>query len=106
MPMFHREGELPRPPAFYHLILMTCRACNLDLVMVSSLALKWQGLKFGMPVFQLYEMKLKTSKFKVLAFRGQQKYHDEIQTTSSSCHKNQILKHWWDLPLSLLPSET
>ena len=67
MHMFHREGELPRPPAFYHLILMTCRACNLDLVMVSSLALKWQGLKVGMLVFQLfYEMKLKTSKFESL----------------------------------------
>ena len=44
---------------------------NLDLVMVSSLASKWKGLKFGMLLylFQLfYEMKLKISKFKVLVF--------------------------------------
>jgi hypothetical protein len=69
-----REGGLPLPPAFQYLILMTGRACDLDLVMVSSLASKWQGLKFGMSVFQLfYETKLKTSKFKV---------------------KNQIFKSW------------
>ena len=29
----------------------------------------WQGLKIGMPIFQLfYEIKLKTYKFKVLSF--------------------------------------
>ena len=40
-----------------------------NLVIMSSLDSKWQGLKVGMPVFQLfYEMKLKTSMFKVLAF--------------------------------------
>ena len=66
MPMFQRagmrKGGLPLPLAFQYLILMTWRDCNLDLVMVSSLASKWQGLKVGMPVFQLfYEMKLKTS---------------------------------------------
>ena len=56
------EDWLPIPPAFQYLILMTWRAGDLDLVMVSSLASKWQGLKFGMPVFQLfYKMKLKTS---------------------------------------------
>jgi hypothetical protein len=73
MPMFQRarmrEGGLPLPPAFYQLILRTWRTYDLDLVMVSSLASKWQGLKVGVPVFQLfYQMKLKTSKFKVLAF--------------------------------------
>ena len=97
MPMFQRtgmrDGRLPLPPAFQHLILMTWRACDLDLVMVSLLPLKWQGLKVGMFVFQLfYEMKLKTSKSKVLAFWGQWSYYDKIQITSSSCHKNQILK--------------
>ena len=30
---------------------MTCRACEVNLVMISSLASKWQVLKFGMPVF-------------------------------------------------------
>ena len=45
------------------------RSCDLNLVMISSLALKWQVLKFGMPIFQpLYEVKLKTSMFKVLPF--------------------------------------
>ena len=87
-----REGGLPLPPAFHYFILMTWKACYLDLVMVSSLASKWQGFRFEMLVFQLYEMKLKTSKFKALAFRGQWRYHDEIQITSFSCHKNQILK--------------
>ena len=52
-----------------YLILMTWRACDLNLVMISSLASKWQVLKVGMPIFQpFYEMKLKTSEFKVLAF--------------------------------------
>ena len=45
------------------------RPCDLNLVMISALASKCQDFKFGMPVFQpFYEMKLKTSKFKVLAF--------------------------------------
>ena len=40
--------------------------------MISSLASKWQVLTVGMPVFQpLYEVKLKASKFKVLAFWSQ-----------------------------------
>ena len=69
-----REGGGPLPLAFHYLILM--RHCDLNLVMISSLASKWQVLKVEMPVFQpFYEMKLKTSKFKV-----------------SSYHKNQILK--------------
>ena len=59
-----KEGWLPVPLAFQYF-----RACDLNLVMISSLASKWQVLKFGMPVFHpLYEMKLKASKFKVLAF--------------------------------------
>ena len=64
-----RKGELPLPLAFQYLILVVCRACGLNLVMISSLASKWQVLKFGIPVFQpLYEVQLKASKFKVLAF--------------------------------------
>ena len=47
------------------------------IVMISSLASKWQVLKVGMPIFQpLYEVKLKASKFKVLAFWSQWRYHD------------------------------
>ena len=64
-----REGGLPILPAFEYLIFMKRRACDLILVMIFSLASKWQVLKVRMPVFQpFYEMKLKTSKFKVLAF--------------------------------------
>ena len=81
-----KEGGLPFPPAFQYFILM---ACDSNLVIISSLDSKWQGLKVGMPVFQLfYEMKLKTSKFKVFTFLGQCRYNDEIQITSSSYHKN------------------
>ena len=74
MPIFQRAGMkdegLPLPPAFHYLILMTRRAFDLNLVMISPLASKWQVLKkVGVSVFQLfYEIKLKTSKFKVLVF--------------------------------------
>ena len=99
MPMFQRagirEGGLPLPPAFQHLILMTWSACDSYLVIISSLNSKWQ-------IFQLfYEMKLKTSKFKVLTFWSQWRYHNQIQKTSSSCQKNQILKSWWEWQPSL-----
>ena len=64
-----REGGLPLPLAFQYLILMIRRACDLNLVMISLLASKCQVCKVGMTIFQLfYEMKSKTSKFKVLAF--------------------------------------
>ena len=60
-----REGELPLPPAFQYLILMIWRACDSNLVMISSMSSKYQVFKVGMTLFQLfYEMKLKTSKFK------------------------------------------
>ena len=60
-----KKGGLPLPPTFQYLILVTCRACDLKLVMLSSLASKWQVFKVRMTVFQLfYEMKLKTSKLK------------------------------------------
>ena len=43
----------------------------------------------GMTVFRLfYEMKLQTSKFKVLPFWSQKRYHNQIWITSSSYHKN------------------
>ena len=42
---------------------MTWSTCNSNLVIISSLDSKWQCLKVGIPVFQLYyEIKLKTSK--------------------------------------------
>ena len=52
------EGGLPLPPAFQYLI-----ACDLNLVIISLLALKWKVFNVGMTDFHLfYEMKLKTSK--------------------------------------------
>ena len=82
-----RKEGLPLPLAFQYLILVVLRACDLNLVMISSLASKRQVLRVGMPIFQpLYEVKLKASKFKVLVFRSQ------IQITSSSYNNNQILK--------------
>ena len=84
MPVFQwsgiKEGVEPLSLAFKYLILMIWRPCDLNLVMISSLASKCQDFKFGRPVFQpFYEMKLKTSKFKLLAFWSQWKYHDQIQ---------------------------
>ena len=64
-----REGEKPLPLAFQCLIFMVSRPCDLNLVMISSLASKCQDFEVEIPFFQsLYLMKLKTSKFKVLAF--------------------------------------
>ena len=69
-----REGGLPLSLPFQYLIFMIWRTCDLNLVMMSLLASKKQVFKIGMTVFQLfyeelfYEMKLKTSKFKVLPF--------------------------------------
>ena len=74
-----REGGEPFPQAFQYLILMIWRPWDLNLVMISLLASKWQVLNVMMLVFQpFYEMKLKTSKFKVLAFWSQWRYHDQI----------------------------
>mgnify|MGYP001180558486 CR=1 FL=1 len=57
-----REGGKPLPLAFLYLILMICRPCDLNLVMISSLVSKCQDFKVGMPFFQpFYVMKLKTS---------------------------------------------
>ena len=64
-----REGGEPLPQAFQYLIFMVKRPCDLNFVITSSLASKCQDFKVEMPFFQpLYVMKLKTSKFKVLAF--------------------------------------
>ena len=97
MPMFQgvgmKEGGESFPLAFQYLILMIWRHCDLNLVMISLLASKCQDFKVEMPVFQpFYDMKLKTNNFKVLTFCSQWRYHDQIQITRSSYHKNQILK--------------
>ena len=74
-----REGGLPLPLTIQYLIFMILRTCDLNFVMIFSLASKLQVFKDGMTIFQLfYEMKLKTSKFKVLAFWSQQRYYNQI----------------------------
>ena len=64
-----RKGGLPLLLASQYLILVIRRACDLNLVMISSFASKWEVPKLGILIFQLlHEVKLKASKFKVLAF--------------------------------------
>ena len=64
--------------------------------MISSLASKCQDFKVKMPFFQpLYVMKLKTSKFKVLAFWCQWKYHYQIECKFKSQGLYTIkIKYW------------
>ena len=40
-----KEGGLPLPPTFQNLIFMTRRGCDLNFVMISSLASKCQDFK-------------------------------------------------------------
>ena len=49
-----KEGGLPLPLAFQYLILMIGRACDLNLVMKSSVASKKQVFKVVMTVCQLF----------------------------------------------------
>ena len=49
-----REGGLPLPPAFQYLIFVTWNACDLNLVVISSLDSKWQDVKFGCPFFSCF----------------------------------------------------
>ena len=70
--------------------------------MISSLASKCQDFKVEMPFFQpLYVMKLKTSKFKVLAFCCHWRYYYQIQITRSLYHK---IKNWHASGSSIPPS--
>ena len=54
-PMFQRMGlweeGKPLPLAFQYLIFLVQRPCDLNLVIISSLASKCQDLKVGMPFF-------------------------------------------------------
>ena len=93
MPMFQgvgmKKGGEPLPLAFQYLILMIWKHCYLNLVMIPLLASKCQDFKVEMPVFQpFYDMKFKTSYFKVLAFCSQWRYHDQIQIIRCSYHRN------------------
>ena len=77
----------------FHVFLLILSRDARSGIMISSLGSKCQHFKVGMPVFQpFYDMKLKTCKFKMLAFWIQWRYHYQIQTTMCSYHKNQMLK--------------
>ena len=64
-----RKGGEPLPLAFQYLILMILRPCNLDLVMISSLAAKCQDFEIrGLQFHIIKWLKNRHFKFKVLAF--------------------------------------
>ena len=74
-----REGRLSLPPALQYLILMIWRACNLNLVMISLLASKWQEFKLrGLQFHFIKQLKNGHSNFKDLLFWSQWRYHDQI----------------------------
>ena len=87
------EGGKPLPQAFQFLIPMIWRSCDLNLVMISSLASKCQHFKLrGLQFHFIKWLKNGHPKFKVLAFWSQWRYHYQIQITRSLYQKNQILK--------------
>ena len=74
-----REGGLPLPLAFQYLILMIWRACDLNLVMISSLASKCQHFKLrGLQFHFIKQVKNGHSNFKDLLFWSQWRYHNQI----------------------------
>ena len=64
-----REGGKPLPLAFQYLIFMVKRPCDLNLVIISSLATKCQHFKLrGLQFHYIKWLKKGHFKFKVLAF--------------------------------------
>ena len=64
-----KEGGLPLPLAFQYFIFMICRACDLNLVMISLLASKWQDFKLrGLQFHYIKQLKNGHSNFKDLLF--------------------------------------
>ena len=97
MPMFlragMREGEKSLPLAFQYLIFMVKRPCDLNLVIIPSLATKCQHFKLrGLQFHYIKGLKKGHFKFEVLAFWSQWRYHYQIQITRPLYHENQILK--------------
>ena len=75
MPMFQRagirKGGKPLPLAFQYLISMEKRPCDLNLVMLSSLATKCQHFKLrGLQLHYIKWLKKEHFNFKVLAFEA------------------------------------
>ena len=64
-----REVGLPLPLAFQYLILMICRACDLNLVVISFLTSKCQDFKLrGFQFHFIKQLKNGHSNFKDLLF--------------------------------------
>ena len=64
-----KEGGKPLTLAFQYLIFMVGRPCDLNLVMVYSLATKYQHFKLrGLQFHYIKQLKKGHSNFKVLAF--------------------------------------
>ena len=51
----NEEGRVATPPSIWYLILVIWGACDLNLVMISSLPSKWQVLKVVMSVSSSFE---------------------------------------------------
>ena len=67
-----REGRKPLPLAFQYLILKIWRPCDLNLAMISSLALKCQHFKLrGLQFHFIKWLKNEHPKFKDLSFKSQ-----------------------------------
>jgi hypothetical protein len=74
-----REGGLPLPLAFQYLTFVIWRACDLNLVMISLLASKWQDFKLrGLQFHFIKQLKNGHSNFKNLLFWSQSRYHEQI----------------------------
>ena len=75
MPMFRRaemrKGGLPLPLTFQYLILIIWRSCDLNLVMISSLASKGQDFKLGLQFHFIKWLKNGHPNFKDLSFWSQ-----------------------------------
>ena len=72
-----REGGLPLPLAFQYLIFIIWRACDLNLVMISSLASKCQHFKLrGLQFHYIKWLKKRHPNFKVLAFWASEAVYD------------------------------
>ena len=64
-----RVGWLPLPLGFQYLFFMKLRACGLNLVMISSLAPKWQDFKIrDLEFLFIKQLKNSHSNFKDLLF--------------------------------------
>ena len=87
-----KEGGLPLPPAFQYLILMTWRACDLNFVMISSLASKCLEFKVrGLQFHFIKQLKNRHPKFKALPFWSQWRY--QTKSKLQAFHVIRI-KYW------------